>query len=236
MEIRKIVDYVNRAFIASDYLREPDIYYYADLVIDDINERLQARFPVMSDWLDFCAKWNAWVAGPNPIPEEEPSVIPEGHELPPQPGPMPPMPPIPEAPLPGTPNPVVTRTRHDNARPNVPGIRPERVQGSHRPHLPIRNNKNYDAFPDEYIRTVLALGIAVKYYTRDEEGEAIAADYQNRYEAALFKMQRDYINQVPWYFQDHTGGFIDFTYVEEGLPWDLRPRGMVIHGYSGKEL
>ena len=70
MEIKKIVDYINRSYIASDYLREPDVYYYMDLVIDDINDRLQARYPTFTEWKDFVAKWNAWVGGPDLIPGE----------------------------------------------------------------------------------------------------------------------------------------------------------------------
>ena len=62
MEIKKIIDYVNRGYIASEYLRAPDIYYYMDLVIDDINERLQSKFPVFSEWEDFVNKWNAYVS------------------------------------------------------------------------------------------------------------------------------------------------------------------------------
>lgn len=187
MEIRKIVDYVNRAFIASDYLRAPDIYYYMDLVIDDINERLQTNYPNFTNWVDFVHEWAAYMDADKDDKTE--------YEY------------LPKALV-------------------YSGVKPTKV----------KSTDKYDVFPDEYIRTVLALGTAVKYYTRDEEGEAIAADYQNRYEMALFKMQRDYINQVPWYFQDHTGGYIDFTYVWEGPPRNLHPRGMVIHGYNGKNL
>ena len=86
MEIKKIIDYINRSYIASDYLREPDVYYYMDLVIDDINDRLQAKFPTFTDWVDFVAKWNAWVAGPNPIPGEGMPEMPEppAHKEPPR--------------------------------------------------------------------------------------------------------------------------------------------------------
>ena len=169
MEIKKIIDYVNRSFIASDYVREPDVYYYMDLVIDDINERLQATFPTFTEWGDFVEKWNAYVDSINK---------PELH----------------------------------------------------------RDNTKYDAFPDTYLRTVVALGTAVKFYTRDEEGEQIALDYQNRYEGALFKMQRDYLNQVPVYFQDNTGGFIDFSYDHEACPIDLVPRGVVLRGSDTRIL
>ena len=169
MEIKKIIDYVNRSFIASDYVREPDVYYYMDLVIDDINERLQATFPTFTEWGDFVDKWN------------------------------------------------------------------KAVDEQHLPYL-HRDATKYDAFPDTYLRSVVALGTAVKFYTRDEEGEQIAQDYQNRYEMALFKMTRDYHNQVPWYFQENTGGFIDFSHNREECPRDLVPRGVVMRGQNSKNI
>ena len=79
MEIKKIVDYINRSYIASDYLRIPDVYYFMDLVIDDINERLQSNFPTFTDWQEFVAGWNAWVAGPEqpePMPNDKPKPKP----------------------------------------------------------------------------------------------------------------------------------------------------------------
>lgn len=217
MEIKKIIDYINRGYIASDYLREPDVYYYMDMVIDDINERLQTNYPTFTDWEEFVARWNACVAGPNPIPGEG-------------------MPPIPE----GEPQPQIHPVHPPHIHPHpvkpYPHLDIEHVHKHHKLHIPLRSNTNYDAFPDEYIRTVVALGVAVKFYTRDEEGEQIALDYQNRYESALFKMVRDYHNQVPFYFQDNRGGFIDFSYVEEAGPWDLHPRGVVLHGSDTKVL
>lgn len=215
MEIKKIIDYINRGYIASDYLRAPDVFYYMDMVIDDINERLQAKFPTFTDWGRFVASWNAWVGGPGqPAPtEQNDNTVPQPpaqHHVHPGPNPH-----IPAAwyPLPcfGRPCPM-----------NAPWL--------------LRDNTKYDAFPDEYLRTVVALGVAVKFYTRDEEGEQIALDYQNRYEAALFKMVRDYHNQVPWYFQDNTGGFVDFTCIEEMGPWDLVPRGVVMRGKDTRIL
>lgn len=215
MEIKKIVDYINRGYIASDYLREPDVYYFMDMVIDDINERLQSKFPTFSEWGEFVARWNAWVAGPNPIPgegmPEKPEDIPEGE-------PKPPMhkPPYPDM--------YAYPVMNKHKLPIEP-IHPE-----HKRPIPLRDNTKYDAFPDEYLRTVVALGVATKFYTRDEEGEQVALDYQNRYEAALFKMVRDYHSRVPWYFQDNEGGFIDFSYNREELPFDLVPRGVVLRG------
>lgn len=205
MEIKKIVDYINRSFIASDYLREPDVYYYMDLVIDDINDRLQAKYPTFTEWKDFVARWNAWVGGPNPVPGEG---MPEPPELPERPEPP----------------------KHPNNSIYGPHLPIEHVRPDFGKPMFLRDNTKYDAFPDKYLRDVVALGVAVKFYTRDEEGEQIAMDYQNRYEMALFKMTRDYHNQVPWYFQEHTGGYIDFSYNREQGPWDLVPRGVVLDG------
>lgn len=216
MEIKKIVDYINRSYIASDYLREPDVYYYMDLVIDDINERLQAKFPTFTGWKDFVAMWNAWVAGPNPIPGEG---FPE--------------PPEPPAPSPEPPNPHYPYYINSIYGPH---LFPEPVFPDRRMPMFLRDNTKYDAFPDKYLRDVVALGVAVKFYTRDEEGEQIALDYQNRYENALFKMVRDYHNQVPWFFQENTGGYIDFSYNREEGPWNLVPRGVVLRGKDTKVL
>lgn len=215
MEIRKIIDYINRGYIASDYLRAPDVYYYMDMVIDDINERLQAKFPTFTDWEKFCAAWNAWVGGPGqPAPtEQNDNTVPK--------------PPAQHCVHPG-PNPCIPASMYP-----LPCFRLPCPMFA--PRF-LRDNTKYDAFPDEYLRTVVALGVAVKFYTRDEEGEQIALDYQNRYEAALFKMLRDYHNQVPWYFQDNTGGFVDFTHEEEMGPWDLVPRGVVLRGKDTRIL
>lgn len=209
MEINKIIDYINRSYIASDYLRAPDVYYYMDLVIDDINDRLQSKFPTFTDWAEFVDKWNNWVAGPQPIPGEG---------------------------LPDMPSDVAQPEHYKVNSMYGPHLNPELVAGYNVKPTNIRRNDVYDAFPDKYIRTVVALGVAVKFYTRDEEGEQIAYDYQNRYETALFNMTRDYHNQVPWYFQENTGGFIDFSYNREELPVDLVPRGVVLRGDNTRIL
>ena len=197
MEIKKIIDYINRGYIASEYLRAPDIYYYMDLVIDDINERLQAKFPNFSEWSEFVESWNKWVES-----------MPDAPEVP-QPGHIHPHKYGVSSPFPLT--------------PSAPDMYIEKGRL-------LKDNTKYDAFPDKYLRTVVALGVAVKFYTRDEEGEQIALDYQNRYEAALFKMVRDYHNQVPPIFQENSGGFIDFSYNREEGPRNLIPRGVVLRG------
>lgn len=164
MEIKKLVDTINRTYVVSDYLREPDVYYFMDRVIDDINDHLQACYPTFTDWKAFVDAWN------------------ETH---------------PEAP---------------------------------------KDRTVYDVIPDKYLRSVVALGTALYYYTNDEEGEQIAYDYQQRYNQQLFLMVRDYLIQVPEMFQDNEGGFIDFSYTREGKPEDLVPRGVVMNGYDTKVL
>ena len=56
---------------------------------------------------------------------------------------------------------------------------------------------NYDFFPDNYIRTVVAFGAAYYFYVTDEEGANSAPIYQMKYADALFKMERDYLPLVP---------------------------------------
>lgn len=218
MEIKKIIDYVNRGFIASDYLRAPDIYYYMDLVIDDINDRLNAKFPTFTEWKDFVARWNAWVAGPQVDPDGK---APDDRPEPPEDK----KPPI-----------YYPQHNHPHPVPGYPHLPIERIPRHPDGRMLIRDAAVYDAFPDKYLRSVVALGVATKFYTRDEEGESIALDYQNRYEMELFKMTRDYHIQVPWYFQDNEGGFIDFSHNREEGPRDLVPRGMVLRGSDTRIL
>ena len=170
MEIRKIVDVINRGYIASDYLRYPDCAYFMDMVIDDINEALNARYPTLTEWDEFVDDWNAKV--------------------------------------------------------DEYGL-----DASYK-----RDKSAYDAFPDRYIRSVLGVGTAVKFYGRDEEGEQVALDYQNRYQQALFMMVRDYHELVPRYFTNEFGGFIDISCIREAGPHGLHPRGVVMNGSNSRIL
>jgi len=64
----------------------------------------------------------------------------------------------------------------------------------------------YDAIPDTYMRSVIALGSALHYYGMDEEGEFVAQNYQMRYQKNLFMMLRDYSIRIPKeYLQDEAG-------------------------------
>lgn len=164
MEIKKIVDNINRGYIASDYLRYPDCAYFMDMVIDDINEVLNAKYPTFSEWEDFVKDWNKFIRDLN------------------------------------------------------------------LPDYMLRDRFRYDAFPDKYLRSVVGVGTAVKFYGRDEEGEQVALDYQNRYQQALFMMTRDYHELVPRFFTNEFGGYIDISCIREAGPCGLHPRGVVMRG------
>lgn len=67
----------------------------------------------------------------------------------------------------------------------------------------------YDYFPDHYLRTVVALGAAHKFYEMDEEGQTYDAAYAEDFERNLFYMTRDHIDHVPLIYQsDSTGGVL----------------------------
>ena len=67
----------------------------------------------------------------------------------------------------------------------------------------------YDFFPDHYIRSVVALGAAHKFYEMDEEGVTYDSSYEAQYERNLFYMTRDHIARVPRiYCSDSPGGVI----------------------------
>jgi hypothetical protein len=67
----------------------------------------------------------------------------------------------------------------------------------------------YDLFPDTYIRSVVIVGAAYKYYITDEEGTSTADNYAMQYQAALFYMQRDYSASVPSEYKKDGAGFLN---------------------------
>lgn len=74
------------------------------------------------------------------------------------------------------------------------------------------NYPDYNFFPDRYIRTVVVIGACAKFYICDEEGAAVAEQYQYEYKEKLFLMVRDYSHQVPEeYRAEHQGYMIDYT-------------------------
>jgi hypothetical protein len=82
----------------------------------------------------------------------------------------------------------------------------------------------YDCFPDRYIRSVVCIGVASKFYTMDEEGIISAEGYEMKYQQNLFYMVRDYVEQVPEFFQSDSTGSVrqaEERYVENHLPFDF---------------
>lgn len=84
---------------------------------------------------------------------------------------------------------------------------------------------NYDFFPDKYIRSVVVMGAAYKFYTTDEEGANAAPKYEMDYRNALYRMQRDWSLHVPPCFQDCCHNGMIFSHDEEpceSTDYDMR--------------
>ena len=82
----------------------------------------------------------------------------------------------------------------------------------------------YDFFPDRYIRSVVCIGAASKFYTMDEEGIIASEGYEMTYQRNLFYMVRDYIEHVPEFFQSDSKGGVrqaEERYVENHMPFDF---------------
>ena len=77
----------------------------------------------------------------------------------------------------------------------------------------------YGYFPDRYVRSVVALGAAHKFYEMDEEGQTYDQAYEQDYERNLFYMTRDYIDQVPDIFQSDSPGSVPIS----DVPYDILP-------------
>jgi len=67
----------------------------------------------------------------------------------------------------------------------------------------------YTLFPDMYIRTVVVVGAAYKFYTTEAEGDGVAGSYGGLYNASLFTMKRDYLESVPEIFQNLNAGILN---------------------------
>ena len=58
MNIKNLIKFINNNYIISEKLRETELYGYIDIVIDDINDRLQACFPSISEWITYVTQYN----------------------------------------------------------------------------------------------------------------------------------------------------------------------------------
>lgn len=81
------------------------------------------------------------------------------------------------------------------------------------------NYPDYNFFPEKYIRSVVIIGAAYKFYVMDEEGIPTAQQYSYNYQDNSFCMLRDFVDRVPEEFKaDHTGsvfGLSDVAYIPE---------------------
>lgn len=113
--------------------------------------------------------------------------------------------------------------------------------------------QDYTEFPDKYIRTVVCVGAAWRWYVDDEEGIDTAISLKQQYDNNLFVMVRDYGPLVPedkkasdstGYLRDiaatqHTGINPEKTYIPvEGVPGtsvellEIREQGDGPHLYA----
>lgn len=76
---------------------------------------------------------------------------------------------------------------------------------------------DYNVFPDKYIRSVLVVGAAYKYYITDEEGNITAQQYGAEYNQNLFYMERDYSFSIPEIYRESEQGFITNPDSEVGV-------------------
>lgn len=76
---------------------------------------------------------------------------------------------------------------------------------------------DYNVFPDKYIRSVLVVGAAYKYYITDEEGNATAQQYGVEYNQNLFYMERDYSFSIPEIYRESEQGFVTNPDSEVGV-------------------
>lgn len=91
----------------------------------------------------------------------------------------------------------------------------------------------YDAFPDTYIRTVVCVGAAYKWYKSEEEGEHVAASYGADYERALFIMKRDWLASVPEIYRNPNGGMLPGTLNFQGAVNYEQTLNDLLKGYFG---
>lgn len=111
----------------------------------------------------------------------------------------------------------------------------------------LKNDVGYDYFPEKYIRTVVVIGAAYKYFCTDEEGLPTAQQYAFDYNTNLFVMERDYSALVPEEYRESGQGYLNgpdlssvlkqFSNNEEGqyLYVGTDPVYVAIQGFIGPQ-
>ena len=70
------------------------------------------------------------------------------------------------------------------------------------------NNPDYQYIPDKYLRSVVVVVAANKYYEIDEEGNATAQLFAQEYRQQLFYMLRDFSMSIPEEYRAKDQGII----------------------------
>lgn len=96
----------------------------------------------------------------------------------------------------------------------------------------------YTEFPDKYIRTVVCVGAAYKWYVDDEEGIATAEALGQEFENNLFLMERDYGPLIPnEKRRDDKGGMLPEYGCEHNQNyWNPNIRYIEQAGYAGASV
>lgn len=80
------------------------------------------------------------------------------------------------------------------------------------------NDPEYTHIPDKYLRSVVVVGAANKYYEVDEEGNQTAPLFAQDYRQNLFYMLRDYSMSIPERYQAEEQGVLDMSDTDLGAP------------------
>jgi hypothetical protein len=92
---------------------------------------------------------------------------------------------------------------------------------------------DYNFFPNNYIRSVVVIGVSEKFYLTDEEGASASLGYTYAYKDRLFEMQRDYSSKVPLEYQDLDKGYVvapaAYSYTPQDIPYED------VFAYGGEE-
>lgn len=100
-------------------------------------------------------------------------------------------------------------------------------------------NLEYTEFPNKYIRTVVCIGAAYKWYIDDEEGIATAEALGQEYQNNMFLMERDYGPLIPTdKRRDDKGGFFCDHSAEQKPSnyWNPDIRYLETGGYAGTSV
>ena len=80
------------------------------------------------------------------------------------------------------------------------------------------NNPDYQYIPDKYLRSVVVVGAATKYYEIDEEGNITAQLFAQDYRQQLFYMLRDFSMSIPEEYRAKDQGIIGLSDEDMNTP------------------